>query len=344
MEKQIADFKPEVVSVGSPEFAAELKSRLQGKKTAVYSGSAGLDAVTSIPGTDLVLNAIVGIAGLMPTVMALNNGIAVALANKETLVAAGEIVMDLAKEKQAAVIPVDSEHSAIFQCLRGNRAEDVENIWLTASGGPFRGLTYSEMKNKTPEEALRHPNWKMGKKITVDSATMMNKGLEIIEASRIFGLGPDNIKVLIHPQSIVHSMVEYSDGSVIAQLGYPDMRIPIQYAMTYPARMPASYKKLDLTKIGKLDFGEADMKAFPCIRLACEALKEGGTMPAVLNGANEKAVELFLAGEIGFTDIPETVEKVMEKHKTVRKPVLEDIVESDFWARHEEGRISGELA
>lgn len=321
-----------------------LEKRLRGKKIDIYYGKAGLEALTLIPKTDMVLNAIVGIAGLMPTIMSLNNGKAVALANKETLVAAGKIVMDLAKSKNLPIIPVDSEHSAIFQCLQGNRTQDVDNIWLTASGGPFRGLAYEEMKNKTPEEALRHPNWKMGRKISIDSATMMNKGLEIIEARMLFDLGPEKIKVLIHPQSIVHSMVEYSDGSVIAQLGYPDMRIPIQYALTYPERMAAIYKKLDLVKTGKLEFSEADKEAFPCIRLAYEALREGGTMPAVLNGANEKAVELFLTGKIGFTDIPETIEKVMDKHDLIREPVIEDIVEADFWARCEEGRISEELA
>ncbi|MDD4495502.1 MAG: 1-deoxy-D-xylulose-5-phosphate reductoisomerase [Eubacteriales bacterium] len=341
LKAQIKEFRPEAVSVASTELAEQLRSSLPKNLVKVYNGKEGLKEIAALSDTNIVLNAVVGIEGLEPTISALRSGHDIALANKETLVAGGEMVMKLAGDMNASIIPVDSEHSAIFQCLNGNRIADVERLILTASGGPFRGLSYDEMRDKTPEQALKHPNWSMGRKISIDSATMMNKGLEIIEASRLFGLGPDRIKTVLHPQSIVHSLVEYIDGSVIAQLGCPDMRIPIQYALTFPERAAGNYKRLDLTMTGKLDFMEVDLQAFPCIRLAYEALQAGGTMPAVLNGANERAVELYLDKKIKFTDIPETVEKVMKKHIVNTAPVLDDIIEVDLWSREETDRILG---
>ena len=332
---QIMEFKPEAVSVGSEELAEQLRSRLRQEKTTVLSGAEGLKKLAAMPEVDMVLNAVVGIAGLLPTVAALTEGIDVALANKETLVTGGRLVTELAETAGASIIPVDSEHSAVFQCLQGNRPEDVEKIILTASGGPFRGMSYEEMRYKKPEQALKHPNWAMGRKISIDSATMMNKGLEIIEACKLFNISPDRIKVLIHPQSIVHSMVEYKDGSVIAQLGCPDMRLPIQYALSFPERMTGAYKKLNLSEVGRLDFMEADLEAFPCIRLAYEALEVGGTMPAVLNGSNERAVELYLNGMINFGDIAELIKKVMKKHLVHTRPSIDDIIEADSWSRCE---------
>lgn len=256
------------------------------------------------------------------------------------MVAAGEIVMEKVKQHGVNLYPVDSEHSAIWQCLNGENRADLKRIILTASGGPFRGLTTAEMKNITPEQALKHPNWNMGSKITIDSATLMNKGLEVIEAHWLFNLDFEHIDVLVHPQSIIHSMVEYADGTVIAQLGIPDMRIPIQYALSYPQRWPNELPRLDLLSIGQLTFEAPDMDNFPCLRLAYHAGKLGGTMPAVMNAANEVAVWRFLKGEIGFLAIPRTVQAVMEKHQNIARPKLDDILNADRWARETAQNIS----
>lgn len=333
LEKQAREFTPEVVATGDEASAAKLRLRLSDLKVEVVSGPEGFKTVAALEGADTVVASIVGIAGLIPTMEAIRHGKDIALANKETLVTAGPIVIEEARRRGARLLPVDSEHSAVFQCLEGNRRKDVARLILTASGGPFRGRSLEEIKGVRVEDALKHPNWSMGSKITIDSATMMNKGLEVIEARWLFGFEAERISIVVHPQSIIHSMVEYVDGSIMAQLGSPDMRIPIQYALTYPERAPNAFSRLDLLKTGTLTFEEPDLKAFPCIRLAYEALRAGGTLPAVLNAANEAAVGLFLQGRIAFTDIPAAVEKVMEKHITNISPSLDDIIEVDRWAR-----------
>ncbi len=331
--EQAKAFRPLMVSIGDPTLATELERKLDGTGIEVYSGLDGMKAAVSIEGIDTVVTSIVGIAGLIPTVEAIRKGRNIALANKETLVTAGDIVMSEAARCGVTVFPVDSEHSAIYQCLAGNRRQDVERLILTASGGPFRGKKYDELKDVTVSQALKHPNWSMGSKITIDSATLMNKGLEVIEARWLFGFMPDRIKVVVHPQSIIHSMVEYRDGSVIGQLGSPDMRIPIQLALTWPEREANGFSKLDLLKCGSLTFEEPDMDTFRCLGLAFEALAAGGTMPAAMNGANEAAVSLFIDGRIGFCDIPKLIEKTMFAHNVNTKPCLDDIIEVDKWAR-----------
>ncbi len=333
LEKQVLEFKPEVVSVRDDKAAEELEKRLKSSATRVLSGEEGAIHVAEMDGADVVVSAIVGIAGLKPTLAAIRKGRTVALANKETLVAAGVLVTREAKESGAVIIPVDSEHSAIFQCLQGNRREQVEKLILTASGGPFRGMTRQELEKVTVEQALAHPNWNMGNKITIDSATLMNKGLEVIEARWLFDLPPEKIQVLVHPQSIVHSAVEYVDGSVIAQLALPDMRLPIQYALTWPDRLANSFSRLDLLRCSQLTFEEPDTDTFPCLRLAFEALAAGGTMPAVMNAANETAVELFLSRRNKFHHIPRIIDTVMSAHSPVENPDLEDIEKADSWAR-----------
>ncbi|MGE5613988.1 MAG: 1-deoxy-D-xylulose-5-phosphate reductoisomerase [Bacillota bacterium] len=333
VEKQARKFRPRLVSVGSGKLALELERRLSGLGIEVYYGLEGMKAAVSLDEADTVVTSVVGIDGLIPTVEAIRKGKNITLANKETLVAAGCIVMAEAAARNVDIIPIDSEHSAIFQCLAANRKQDVARIILTASGGPFRGKKKSELENVTVDQALKHPNWSMGSKITVDSATLMNKGLEIIEARWLFGFGPDMIHVVIHPQSIIHSMVEFKDGSIMAQLGAPDMRIPIQLALTWPERAGNGFSRLNLLECGPLTFEEPDTEAFPSISLAYEALKAGGTMPAVLNGANEAAVGLFLSEKIGFCDIPRLVEKAMDAHVVNTNPGLDDIIEVDKWAR-----------
>ena len=337
LEKQAKEFKPLVISAGSPGLALELGKRLDGHGIEVLYGVEGMKKVAAIKQTDTVVTSVVGIAGLIPTLEAIRNGKNIALANKETLVTAGRLVMSEARKHQVGIFPVDSEHSAIFQCLSGNRRQDVSGIILTASGGPFRGRKKESMDNVTVAEALRHPNWKMGNKITIDCATLMNKGLEVIEAKWLFDLEPDKIRVVVHPQSIIHSMVEYVDGSVIAQLGSPDMRIPIQLALTYPERAENGFCRLDLFKCGDFTFEEPDYEAFPCLKLAFEALNAGGTMPAAMNAANEVAVSLFLEEKILFTDIPVIIEKIMAKHSVNTNPCLDDIIEVDKWARNSVG-------
>jgi len=310
LEEQIRKFKPKLASVFVKKAADELKIRLSGSgiKTRIVHGMQGQIEAASKSGADIIVTAIAGQAGLKPTLAAVKTGKRIALANKEPLVCAGKKVMQAAKKYGTEIIPVDSEHSAIFQCLcdRG-----IKKIILTASGGPFRGKTLEELESITPEEALRHPSWSMGSKITIDSATLMNKGLELIEAMHLFNISPDKIEVLIHPQSIIHSMVEFEDGSVIAQLSNPDMRQPIQYALTYPKRKPSLTKPLDLAELGKLTFEKPDTDTFPCLRLAYEAANKGQKYCAILNDANEKAVERFLNKEIGFNDIPKEIEKAL---------------------------------
>ncbi len=333
LEAQCREFKPQIASIGSVFLARELGQRLKGLDIKVVHGVDGMKEVASFEESDTVLSAIVGIAGLIPTVEAVRKGKDIALANKETLVTAGSLFMDEVKLHEVSIFPVDSEHSAIFQCLSGNRREDVERIILTASGGPFRGKTKQQLQNVTASDALKHPNWVMGRKITIDSATLMNKGLEVIEAKWLFGMDEVNIDVVVHPQSIIHSMVEYRDGSIMAQLGSPDMRLPIQLALSWPERAANNFSRLDMLKCGQLTFEKPDVEAFPCLRLAYDAIKAGGTMPAVMNGANEAAVGLFLNGDIGFSEIPERIEDVMLRHSVNTKPSLDDIIETDIWAR-----------
>ena len=339
LEKQAREFKPRIISAGTMELAAKLIERLDGFGIEILYGIDGMKKVAAMPETDTVVTSIVGIAGLVPTLEAIRNHKNIALANKETLVTAGSIVMKEAKQNDAAIFPVDSEHSAIYQCLNGNRLQDVKQLILTASGGPFRGRSGDSLENVTAKDALKHPNWKMGNKITIDSATLMNKGLEVIEAKWLFCMEPDRIKVVVHPQSIIHSMVEYIDGSVMAQLGSPDMRIPIQLALTFPERAGNDFSRLDFIKCRDLTFEEPDIEAFPCLRLAFDALKAGGTMPAAMNAANEAVVGLFLEGAISFMDIPRIIEKVMHKHSVNTKPGLDDIIETDRWARNMVGGL-----
>ncbi|MCR4434601.1 MAG: 1-deoxy-D-xylulose-5-phosphate reductoisomerase [Clostridiales bacterium] len=335
LEKQALEFRPQVVAVGDEFLANKLKTRLAGIDVQVLYGMDGLKEVAAVEEADTVVTSVVGIAGLIPTMEAIKKGKHIALANKETLVTAGQLVMAEAKKRQVEILPVDSEHSAIFQSLMGNNREDVSKIILTASGGPFRGKSGAELEKVSLEQALRHPNWTMGSKITIDSATLMNKGLEVIEAKWLFGIEKEQIQVVVHPQSVIHSMVEYRDGSVIAQMGPADMKIPIQFALTYPKRALNHFSRLNFLETGALTFEEPDTKAFPCLRLAFEALEAGGTMPTVMNGANEIAVSLFLKKEIGFLEIPRIIEKVMSKHVPNNQPGLDDIMQIDNWARRE---------
>ncbi len=331
LEKQIDEFRPEAVCVAREEDASMLAGKYP--KLEVMTGDRGLREAASSQ-CDIVLNALMGIRGLAPTYAAVDARNEVALANKETLVAGGSIIMKAAKEKGVRVLPVDSEHSAIFQCLQGAGENRIRRILLTASGGPFKDMPAEELKKVTVAQALAHPNWSMGNKITIDSATMMNKGFEVMEAKWLFGVDMDRIEILVHTQSIVHSMVEYEDGAVIAQLGMPDMRVPIQYALTYPERIADSFPKLDFFTDGaKLTFEKPDVEKFKCLRLAREAAEEGGDSPATLNGANEVLVQLFLEGKIGFTDIQDTLERVMDTHKSEKGLDLEGILETDKKAR-----------
>jgi len=333
LEAQARSFRPLVAAVGNSTLASELDKRLKGSGVEVYYGMEGLKTAAALQETDMVVSSVVGIAGLVPTMEAIRHGKHIALANKETLVTAGELVMKAAEQYGVTIFPVDSEHSAIYQCLAANRKQDAERIILTASGGPFRGWNADALRHVTVAQALKHPNWSMGSKITIDSATMMNKGLEVIEARWLFGFTPERISVIVHPQSIIHSMVEYVDGSVMAQLGSPDMRIPIQLALTWPERARNGFSRLDLRKCSHLTFEEPDMETFRCLRLAYDALRIGGTMPVVLNGANEAAVELFLKEKISFTDIPALIEKAMQSHVVNTMPDMNDIIEVDKWAR-----------
>ncbi len=330
---QIKEFMPDAVSVKDAESAKKLEALLEEYKPEIFYGVEGASAIAAADGSDMVVSAIVGAAGLVPTVNAIKAGKHIALANKETLVVAGQLVSDLVKQYNVRLLPVDSEHSAIFQSLEGHRKEDVERIILTASGGPFRNTSAEELKNVRLEQALKHPQWSMGAKITIDSATMMNKGLEVIEAHWLFNMPAEKIAVVVHPQSIIHSMVEYIDGCVIAQLGSPDMRAPIAYALSYPERCVSGIQKLDLVKTGTLTFEEPDMARFPALGLAFDALKAGRTYPAVLNAANEIAVAAFLDKKIGFTDIAATVDKTMQAHQAYTPVELDEYLQADRWAR-----------
>lgn len=332
LEQQIDQFHPAVAVLTDPAAADRLARRYRGK-TLLLQGSDGLLEAAAYPSSNLVLSAIVGFAGLKPAIAALEAGKHLALANKETLVAAGHIVTDLAKKKQCRILPVDSEHSAIFQCLNGESVKQVNRLVLTASGGPFRGYNTEQLKRVTVEECLKHPNWSMGKKITVDSATLVNKGLEVIEARWLFDVDYDYIDVLVHPQSIVHSMVEYIDGSIIAQLGMPDMRIPIQYALTYPERLPCSALSLNLACVGALTFAEPDHDVFPGLNLAYLAGRRGGSFPCVYNAANEIAVHAFLDGKISFLDIYTIIDTTLRNHQSSDLSDLQQLFAADAWAR-----------
>lgn len=334
--RQAMKFKPGAVALSDPAAASVLRGRLK-KKIPVYSGAEGLRRIARMSGADFVLSCIVGFAGMMPTLEAVRAGKTVGLANKEALVTAGEILKREAARCGARIIPVDSEHSAVFQCLEG-RAHSVKQIILTASGGPFAGKNRKELDSVNLEEALNHPRWKMGRKITIDSATLMNKGLEVIEAHHLFAVPPEKIKVLVHPQSIVHSLVEFVDGTMLAQLSRPDMKAPIAYALSCPERLPGVIQPLEL-RGACLDFREPDVRAFPCLALAYRALARGGTMPAVLNAANESAVEAFLSGRLGFNDIPDIIRKTMALHRPRRLDEIDAVVEADGWARVAAGRF-----
>ena len=336
LEQQARQLMPRLAVLYDEAAAQELRRRLRGTGIEVMAGEEGLLAAATLPEADTVVTAVMGSVGLKPTLAAIRQGKRIALANKETLVCAGELVMDAAAQYGAEIVPVDSEHSAVFQCLQGCRDRgEVKRILLTCSGGPFYGRTFEELERVTAADALRHPNWHMGPKITVDSATLMNKGLEIIEAMRLYRLPAEQVQAVIHRQSIVHSLVEYRDGALLAQLGTPDMKLPIRYALTYPYRAESPDAPLDLLTCGALTFAPPDETAFPCLRLARQAAKTGGTACAILNGANEAAVGLFLAGEIGFNDIPRRVERAMERVPVQYKPSLADILEADGAARRE---------
>jgi 1-deoxy-D-xylulose-5-phosphate reductoisomerase len=334
LEQQMRRFYPSYVSVFDLQRAKELRERTSDLGIEVFEGTNGACTIASLPAVDLVLSAIVGGAGLAPTLAAIRAGKDVAIANKEPLVMAGELVMREAQDR-VRILPVDSEHNAIFQALVGHKREDVRRLILTASGGPFRTLPQERFGDITVSDALQHPNWRMGRKITVDSATLMNKGLEIIEARWLFGVSADQVDVVVHPQSIVHSLVEFIDGSVIAQLGIPDMRIPISYALTYPERLANTLPALDLTRTGTLTFEAPDLQRFPCLRLGFEAVRASGTLPAVLNAANETTVEAFLSEKIHFVDIPAVIEETLQRHdaRPLVEADIEVILDADRWAR-----------
>ena len=329
LEKQIREFKPKLAAVWKEERANELKDKINDLDVKVVSGMDGLLEVARQPESEILVTAIVGMIGILPTIEAINAGKDIALANKETLVTAGHIIMPLAKEKGVSILPVDSEHSAIFQSLQGGQQKALHKILLTASGGPFRGKKLEDLANIQVEDALKHPNWAMGRKITIDSSTMVNKGLEVIEAKWLFGVDVDQIQVVVQPQSIIHSMVEYEDGAVIAQLGTPDMKLPIQYALYYPERRFLRGMRLDFYKLGQMTFEAPDMETFEGLKFALEAMRRGGNIPTVFNAANEKAVGLFLDRKIAYLQIPELIREAMEQHKVIENPNVEEILETE---------------
>jgi len=339
--QQVKRFRPRLVSVSSESDIPELKAKLNGADVApcpeILSGERGLVAVATLDGVDTVVSATVGAVGFLPTYKALELGRRVCLANKETLVMSGELMTRVARESGAELLPVDSEHNALHQCMRGEVAGEIKRLILTASGGPFRNASIDSMRAATVEQALAHPTWQMGSKITIDSATLMNKGLEVIEAGWLFGFGPEKISVTVHPQSIVHSMIEMIDGSIIAQLGITDMRLMIQYALTYPDRLPTDLPALGFDKLAKLEFFEPDFERFPCLKLAYDAMSEGGTMPAAMSAANEVAVAAFLEKQIGFMEIPATISATMEAHQKRPCTSIEAVLEADRWARSYSG-------
>ena len=330
---QAREFKPKLVCIGSEKLAGDLKTELADMDVRIVSGSEGLIEAATIASADIVLTAVVGMMGIVPTIRAIEAGKDIALANKETLVTAGHIIMPLAKEKNVHIYPVDSEHSAIFQSLNGENKKQAEKILLTASGGPFRGKTIADLKNVTVEDALNHPNWSMGKKITIDSSTMVNKGLEVMEAQWLFDVPAEKVQVVIQPQSIIHSMVQFVDGGIMAQLGSPDMRLPIQYALYYPERRYLAGERLDFHTLKEITFEEPDMETFEGLPLAIRAAKEGGTMPTVFNAANEALVAKFLKKQIAFLDIYEGIRGAMEYHRTKENPSLDEILAAEREAR-----------
>ncbi|WP_227766614.1 1-deoxy-D-xylulose-5-phosphate reductoisomerase [Zhaonella formicivorans] len=332
LSRQILFYKPQVAVIADRHLLPALQQKLGNVKTKILAGEEGIREAVALPEVDIVITAVSGVCGLRPTLEAIRLGKNIALANKETLVAAGQLVMEEARKNGVAILPVDSEHSAIFQCLQ-NQAEFAESIILTASGGPFRGWQKEELSKVTPQMALRHPNWIMGSKITVDSATLVNKGLEVIEAHWLFAMPLSKIEVLVHPQSIIHSLVRFRDGSMLAQLGLPDMRLPIQYALTWPARWENKWQRLDLTMVGQLTFEKPDYDNFPGLKLAYQAGLAGGTAPCIYNAANEKAVQLFLAGRIGFTQISELIEYSLDTIEHSSNPELEEILTTDLKVR-----------
>ncbi len=329
LEEQIREFSPKLAALWEEGAAASLRERVKDLPVKVVSGMEGLLEIATMPEAEILVTAIVGMLGIRPTIAAIEAGKAIALANKETLVTAGHLIMPLAQEKHVPILPVDSEHSAIFQSLHGERGNKISKILLTASGGPFRGKKRAELERVRPEDALKHPNWSMGRKITIDSATMVNKGLEVMEAKWLFGVGLERIQVVVHPQSVVHSMVEYEDGAVIAQLGTPDMRLPIQYALYYPERRSLSGKRLDFFQLQSLTFEEPDLETFWGLKLAFEAMGRGGNIPTAYNAANEMAVSLFLEGKIPFLEIPELIQLCMEECSYVQRPTVEEILRTE---------------
>lgn len=331
LKEQIREFHPELVSLSDEKKAQELKEELAGEAVEVVCGMDGLIEVAGIDSADVVVTAVVGMMGILPTMEAIRKGKDIALANKETLVTAGHLIIPMAREYGVSILPVDSEHSAIFQCLQGEPKKALDKILLTASGGPFRGKSAEFLETVTLEDALNHPNWSMGPKITIDSSTMVNKGLEVMEAKWLFGVDYSQIEVVIQPQSIIHSMVQYIDGAVIAQLGTPDMRVPIEYALFYPERRSLPGDRLDFSKLSQITFEKPDYKVFRGLSLAIEAGKAGGTMPTVFNAANERAVAKFLKGEIKYTDIVRSIEKCMDAHKVSAHPDLEEILATEQW-------------
>ena len=329
MEKQIREFHPVLAAMWTEEKAKELRDRVKDLPVKVVSGMDGLLEVATDPASEILVTAIVGMIGIRPTIAAMKAGKDIALANKETLVTAGHIIMPLAEECHVKILPVDSEHSAIFQCLNGEHKDQLKKILLTASGGPFRGKKKEELKNVQVEDALKHPNWSMGRKITIDSATLVNKGLEMMEARWLFGVEPKDIQIVVQPKSIIHSMVEFVDGAVIAQLGTPDMKLPIQYALYYPNRRHLPGDRLDFWTLNQITFEKPDMENFPGLKLAFDAAAAAGTMPTVYNAANERAVAKFLDRKIGFLDIPEIIRSCMEEHKVTENPTVEQILETE---------------
>lgn len=329
VEKQVREFGPKYVCMFNEKAAADLKDRIKDLDIEVYCGMDGLLEIVSVPEADTVLTAVVGMIGIQPTIRAIEAGKDIALANKETLVCAGHIIMPLAKEKNVSILPVDSEHSAIFQSLNGEPKDKVEKILLTASGGPFRGKKRAELENMTAADALKHPNWDMGPKVTIDSSSLVNKGLEVMEARWLFDVSLDKIQVLVHPQSIVHSAVQYVDGAVIAQLGVPDMKLPIQYALFYPDRRPMNEKRLDLFELGSLTFEKPDIETFRGLKLAFDSAYEGGSMPTVFNAANEMAVRRFLKGDIRYLEIYDMIEEAMQHHKRIDNPDVAAILSAE---------------
>ena len=333
--EQVRKFRPQLVAVVSEQGAEQLTKRLKGRDVEILTGVEGLIRCATHAASDMVVAAIVGAAGLVPTMAAIKAGKDIALANKETLVTAGSLVMDEVARQGVTMIPVDSEHSAVFQSLAGQRSEDVRRIILTASGGPFRRHSLHQLKSVTPADALAHPNWNMGNKISIDSATMMNKGLEVIEACWLFNLSAQQVAVHIHPESIIHSMVEYKDGAVLAQLGVPDMKTPIAYALSWPRRLPLDLEPLDLCRAGQLTFAEPDLERFPCLQLAYQAFAAGGTVPAVMNAANEIAVEAFLQNQLDFLGIPRVIEQVVARHRREELVAIDKVLQADLSGRLE---------